>query len=58
MALLRARNGLWLLGVFLAAFLRNSFDPNSVGALVKWHFCVASITPSGKQCLDTSAFSQ
>ena len=45
MALLRTRNGLWLLGARILAFLQRRSGPNSVGAQTLWHFCVASMAP-------------
>jgi hypothetical protein len=57
-ALLRHDYDLWSLGGAQVAFLRLGDGPNSVGATILWHFCDFFLAPSGKQCPDTSAFSQ
>ena len=45
MALLRVRNGLWLLGATFVAFLQALGGPNSVGAYILRHFCDPRLTP-------------
>jgi len=45
LALLRSKDGLWLLGDEPMAFPRLDNSPNSVGAFAEWHFCEAKVTP-------------